>query len=388
MKTCTIFSENQDLRAVYERLQERFGENAIELKGEPDKWTELTVKARRFLRKSQVTLTPLSLERADGALEERILQMRHVFSSIPAENEPIRRKLIYTIDRLQLGIEAVSDRAIRDWEEAIFGAAKALEGLVFWDGNQLLNEKGHVILDFKGRTRVEDLKVNGDFPEHSPADDPAAQARQIRNEAFLKELDIPVNPYLPPESTADSVRLPASEVVLDRALAAYVVAALGRTQKDDLAARLMRQFGVQRDMLSSTEAEFVFPPEPRDPQAEWPWFLAFRIAKSEALLWALNCFAELPYPGQDGSGGPYDDERVWKFFAEAVTRAKIGARAQFRPLEEILEQADLTLRLEWACTDAYVQKTAPPANLDPRVIYERRQAFQWLLRLEERHRVV
>ena len=52
---------------------------------------------------------------------------------------------------------------------------------------------------------------------------------------------------------------------------------------------------------------------------------------------------------------------------------------EIRDRQEILDEADLTLRYDWACVDARVKGEETPASLDGGVVMERHYAFNWLI---------
>ncbi|WP_338398753.1 DUF4272 domain-containing protein [Persicobacter psychrovividus] len=51
-----------------------------------------------------------------------------------------------------------------------------------------------------------------------------------------------------------------------------------------------------------------------------------------------------------------------------------------RSKEEILDQADLILRLDWACVNARVKNEVAPGGLNSSVVYERHYALNWLIK--------
>jgi hypothetical protein len=55
------------------------------------------------------------------------------------------------------------------------------------------------------------------------------------------------------------------------------------------------------------------------------------------------------------------------------------AKTTLRPIEDILDQADLIYRYRWALVDARVNDSEPPAGLDPGVALERHRALNWLI---------
>lgn len=54
--------------------------------------------------------------------------------------------------------------------------------------------------------------------------------------------------------------------------------------------------------------------------------------------------------------------------------------AKIRSKKEILDQADLILRLNWACVSARVKNETAPGGLNSSVVYERHYALNWLIK--------
>lgn len=92
------------------------------------------------------------------------------------------------------------------------------------------------------------------------------------------------------------------------------------------------------------------------------------------MLWALGFVDSLSYPAHqcDVAG----DVRI----IHDLTEAQFRQRARLRRKKEILDQADLALRLDWACTDARVQQRVVPGGLDKGVVFERHYSLNWLTR--------
>jgi hypothetical protein len=53
--------------------------------------------------------------------------------------------------------------------------------------------------------------------------------------------------------------------------------------------------------------------------------------------------------------------------------------AKSRPISEILDEADLIYRYDWAVVDARIKGKEAPGNLNPGVVYERHYALNWLI---------
>ncbi len=69
-------------------------------------------------------------------------------------------------------------------------------------------------------------------------------------------------------------------------------------------------------------------------------------------------------------------------FLFSKTEAEFRASARLRTKEEILDQADLILRLNWACVNARIKNVPPPGGLNASVVYERHYALNWLIHFQ------
>ena len=56
-----------------------------------------------------------------------------------------------------------------------------------------------------------------------------------------------------------------------------------------------------------------------------------------------------------------------------------GKKQKLRTKKKILEQADLILRLDWACVNARMKNEPAPGNLDKGVVFERHHSLNWLI---------
>jgi hypothetical protein len=58
------------------------------------------------------------------------------------------------------------------------------------------------------------------------------------------------------------------------------------------------------------------------------------------------------------------------------------SKVKLREIEEILDQADLIYRYDWACVDARLKQQQAPANLNSSVVVERHGALNWLIQAD------
>jgi hypothetical protein len=123
--------------------------------------------------------------------------------------------------------------------------------------------------------------------------------------------------------------------------------------------------------LSPVEKVYATAQQPTEQQkidANW------RYESLHVLLWALGYIDELSYPDQMCNVG--DDVKIVLELKEKGFRQN----AKLRSKQEILDQADLILRLNWACVNARVKNEPMPGGLNASVVYERHYSLNWLIK--------
>jgi len=196
-----------------------------------------------------------------------------------------------------------------------------------------------------------------------------ARKRKERSEAVLRAEGVPINPHLPViEIEAESRRRTREEIAV-RALALLVVAVKGEGLEQEIVEEIVTAYGLAPS-LTPNERAFVQNRSPsKHDRAQFSW----RYEAAWTLLWALGYVETLGKPA------------VICDVVRAVRLMKVRTRQQFidqarlRPMSEILDQADLIYRYDWAVVDARLKGQPPPAQLDPGVTMERHYALNWLI---------
>lgn len=130
-----------------------------------------------------------------------------------------------------------------------------------------------------------------------------------------------------------------------------------------------KDFGITAK-LSPNEKAYATSQQPTEQQkidANW------RYESLHVMLWALSFIDTLSYP--DKMCNVADDVKIIYELKEKGFRQK----AKLRTKKEILDQADLILRLHWACVSARVKGQSAPSNLDKGVVFERHHSLNWLI---------
>lgn len=197
--------------------------------------------------------------------------------------------------------------------------------------------------------------------------------RKLRSERTLRAEGVPFLAALPViETTAEALKRSKEEVAL-RTLCLLLVAAKGEGLGQEIVEGVL-EFHELRPHLTPKELAFVFDPSPsQHDRIQFTW----RHEAAWTLLWALGFVAQLGKPAHI-----CDVEFAAKTMTERTTPQFIED-SKLRPIADILDQADLIYRYNWAVRNARMKGQQLPAALDAGVTEERHYALNWLIGYNE-----
>ncbi len=370
--SCVLLSNSLDRAQVLARLQAAFGDKVTEVQGESATWTRITVSRRKLFAMAQVTFVPLTEQQVIDVQK----RLKHVYSAVEPEIPHLHVKLMAKIASSRMAIEVQAPKGLRGLEDVVFVVSSVLDAVIFWEGNKMLDKMGSLIMDFAGKSGIGDLDVMVDAALDARAvnDSAEAFARKKRSEALLKAKNVPVNPHLPLIEDAVAVTVRSAEAVTQRALALMLVAVKGEGLEDAIVQRVMADYGIA-PFLTPKETAFIQNPEPdQQSRVNFCW----RYEGLATLLWALGYQAELAFPDKicDVAG-------MVTLIRERESYVNLLAGAQARSVEELLDQADLIYRLDWAVVDARLKRLPTPGDMEAGVVYERHYALNWLIGFQD-----
>ncbi len=195
--------------------------------------------------------------------------------------------------------------------------------------------------------------------------------RRERSEVYCKAHKIPVYPikgdfYVTAEKNT-TIRTP--DEITDRLLALCYAELKSEKTEQAWLDSFDRKYNVS-PKLSPKERIFMNNAAPTDQEmidAGW------KVECMHVLLWALGYVDTLGYPSQACDV----DATVLQVFSITPQQLKAGARP--RSKSEIMDQADLLLRMHWACEEARLNNTPIPGGLESDVIMEWHYALNWLI---------
>ena len=197
----------------------------------------------------------------------------------------------------------------------------------------------------------------------------AAFARKERSEEILATEDVPVNQNLPPIVDARQALPRSHEQILRRALAVLCTAVKGEGLPQETVEALIDDFGVWDD-LSPEEMAFI---KDTAPDTMTRVQFAWRYEAAWAMLWAVSAVDKLEPPREIVNVHAIGE------IVRGETVATLMKKTSLRPIDEILDQADLVYRYRWALVNARLKGREPPSGLDPGVALERHRALNWMI---------
>lgn len=209
-------------------------------------------------------------------------------------------------------------------------------------------------------------------------DDREAQMRKARSIEILKAHNVPYIEHLPVIETTDRVRIRTAEEIAGRAVACLFAiqvacdasggrASLKKSRKffgDKLA-----EFGVEGFLTNKERKVF------RDKCTSQEFCnMTWKYEAYWVLLWALGIVDVLDYPA-DGCDCDFAINAV----ADCRGMDEFMQKVHLRDISEILDEADLIFRYDWACVEARIHEEEAPAGLNPDVVVERHCGLNWLI---------
>lgn len=205
-----------------------------------------------------------------------------------------------------------------------------------------------------------------------------ARLRKERSIELLRAHNVPYIAHLPVIETSDTVRIRTADEIANRAVACLLTvqvacdAAGGRTglkKSRKFFGEKLAEFGVE-GFLTRKERRIFNDKCTAQEFCNMTWkYEAYWV-----LLWALGIVEKLDYPSE-----VCDCEVAINAVSDCSGMDEFMAKVRLRSISEILDEADLIFRYDWACVDARIHGDEAPAGLNPDVVFERHCGLNWLI---------
>jgi len=205
-----------------------------------------------------------------------------------------------------------------------------------------------------------------------------AQMRKKRSIEILKAHNVPYIQHLPVIETANNVKIRTVEEIAQRAVtcllaiqvACDAAGAPGNFKKSrKFFGEKLIELGLEGFLTQKEQKIFKGKCNNQDFVSMTWKYEAYWI-----LLWALGIVEQL-----DDHSEACDCEFAIHAVADCNSMNDFMKKVKLRDISEILDEADLIFRYDWACVDARIHEEEAPAGLDPDVVYERHCGLNWLI---------
>lgn len=327
-------------------------------------------------------------------------EMHDFYAETPTEHTKIQEKLLAHIKRFNI---ALAVEATKDMDDDTFGAVMAIadagDGLIFLEPSDLYTVEGDLLFNADGESDLGEAaeesiaeSIQSYLAEALNAQDleqvkapaaPSASSKQRakRCNSYLKELGIPTYKDLPPLPDDENVQLRGVQEIAERTIGILMAAIYAEFLQDgdvnearDSLASILEEYDAD-GFFSPAELDFIDDDLPEEDTVN---SFLWRYECCWIGMWALGFVDETGYPAQ-----LCDAESIATFLKANKNVQEFIAKAKLRPLEEVLEEAELIYRMDTACINAAEENKKAPANLDEGVVAERWRMLIWLLSDED-----
>ncbi|NDV94143.1 DUF4272 domain-containing protein [Dysgonomonas sp. 521] len=321
-----------------------------------------------------------------GFIESHIQGMANYFSQVETANGELKKNVVRQIQVFNCVMGIILE--VDDNNErtnfilgCFYDLAAKLNGFLLYPNMHIYNGKGELVFSIKGESQLDSFIpiANSDLLDADrPKDTEADTERKQRSINTLKEQDIPYIEHLMVAVTESEAKIKKPAEILERAIALFALAVYSEVMLSENRDREKALFYVDKvdelygvkQFFSPDEQAYLADENVTEHQCvQFVW----RYEALVPLLWSLGLIEELSYPSQI-----CDVPAIASIFWKGISADDLMQQASPRADKDILDQADLILRYDWACVDARVKQQEMPGGLDSGIVMERHYAFNWL----------
>jgi hypothetical protein len=196
-----------------------------------------------------------------------------------------------------------------------------------------------------------------------------ALERKKQSQERLKKENVPYIESLPVIEDSKEVKIKTVDEIANRTIALFICSAKGVSLDNNQVNELIKKFQI-KSSFSPDELKFI---KSKRPSKKDKVIFSWRWEACWVLLWSLGYIDSLSRPDTE-----CDVDKAVKIFDGLSTKEFIN-NAKLRPVNEILDQADLIYRYHWATVDARIKGKQSPAGLNEEIIVEWHHALNWLI---------
>ncbi|MDE7360989.1 MAG: DUF4272 domain-containing protein [Oscillospiraceae bacterium] len=211
-------------------------------------------------------------------------------------------------------------------------------------------------------------------------------SRKERSEKFLLSQSVRINPNLPEIANEADAEIKSPEEAVRRVVCAFLAAQIAidicngetGTESAEFFTNIIRELGLENELTDDEKKYFALADEsaprisPEDAnQFQW------RIEMCMPLFWACG------FLGDDDLSFPSDitdTTDLIRLLGGCHSFEDVMSHVKMHTVSEILDNADVCLRMDWACVEARIKNDRSICgNLMSDVVMEQHKGFNWLI---------
>ncbi len=213
-----------------------------------------------------------------------------------------------------------------------------------------------------------------------------AESRKKRSERFLLSQHVQINPNLPEIANEADAEIKSPEEAVKRVVTAFLAAQIAidicngetGTESAEFFTNIIWELGLDNELTADEKKYFALADEraPRiSPEAanQFQW----RIETCMPLFWACGFLGDddLPFPSDIT-----DTTNLIQLLGGCHSFAEVMSHVKMHTPSEILDNADVCLRMHWACVEARLKNDRSICgDLMSDVVMEQHKGFNWLI---------
>ncbi len=213
-----------------------------------------------------------------------------------------------------------------------------------------------------------------------------SESRKERSERFLLSQHVQINPNLPEIANEADAEIKSPEEAVKRVVTAFLAAQIAidicngetGTESAEFFTNIIWELGLDNELTADEKKYFALADErePRiSPEAanQFQW----RIETCMPLFWACGFLGDddLPFPSDIT-----DTTNLIKLLGGCHSFAEVMSHVKMHTPSEILDNADVCLRMHWACVEARLKNDRSICgDLMSDVVMEQHKGFNWLI---------
>lgn len=207
-------------------------------------------------------------------------------------------------------------------------------------------------------------------------------SRKERSEKVLAKHGIAINPNLPGIEDPYEKKIKPVDEVLKRALTSFITVQTaidicndnGASESVEFFTPIMERFGIM-DELTDDEKPYFDLDKCEYITKDAAYQLQWRLEMCVPLFWALGLWKKLDYPKEMTDTTP-----LIHLIGGCESLDELKRHIKPRDSSEILDAADLLLRMDWACVEARIKNDPSlSADLFSDVVVEQHKGINWLI---------